>query len=463
MKFKKMWTRRQFIENTGKAITTAIAFPAIIPSSVLGKSGTVSPSNRITMGCIGLGGQGTHNMRAFLQHPDVQIVALCDVDAGTDSYDRELRFAWGFSAGLEPAMRQAARFYEKKNRTASKNTIQGYGDFRELLAREDIDAVSVCTPDHWHGIISVAAVKAGKDIYCEKPLTNSIPEGRAVCDAVKRYGRILQTGSHERSNDSVRFACELVRNGRIGKLQTIRVNMPNNDPHHNHLLQNLGPKPVGSVPEGLDYDMWLGHAPWRPYIKERCHFWWRFFLDYGGGEMTDRGAHIIDLCQLANDTDESGPVRIEGRGEAPRTGVYNTFLDYQFECVYENGVKIIGSSQGERGLKLEGTEGWIFIHIHGGRLEAAPDSLLQEFIDTNEIHLGRSPGHHRNFLDSIKTRRQPVAHAEIGHRTATVCHLVNLAMITENEIVWDPQKEKIMNEPDFNRFLHPPMRSPWRL
>ena len=415
------------------------------------------------MGCIGLGGQGTHNMRAFLQHPDIQVVALCDVDVGTDSYDGAYSYSWGAYAGLEPARNKAIQFYTEKNRNGSYASIRCYRDFRELLERDDIDAVTVCTPDHWHGLISIAAAKAGKDIYCEKPLTNSIPEGRAVCNAVRHHGKILQTGSHERSNDSVRFACELVRNGRIGKLHTVHVNMPNNDPHHQHLMKNMGPKSSTPSPKGLDYDMWLGHTPWRPYIKERCHFWWRFFLDYGGGEMTDRGAHIIDLCQLANDTDDSGPIRLIGRGQASKTGVYNTFFDYAFECVYENGVRLIGSSKGERGLKLEGTDGWIFIHIHGGRLEAEPASLLQEFIDPNEIHLGRSPGHHRNFLNSVKTRRQPVAHAEIGHRTASICHLLNLAMLTGKEIIWDPQKEKITNEPDLNRMLMPPMRSPWHI
>ncbi len=450
--------RRKFLALASKA-PAVIALPWILPSGILGTKGAVPPSDRIVMGCIGLGGQGIHNMRAFIQQPEVEMVALCDVDSGTPTYGLSNTDTYGLST----ARQKAVETYRDKNRDMDPGSISLYRDYRELLAREDIDAVTVCTPDHWHGLISIAAAGAGKDIYCEKPLVNNIFEGRALCSEVAKNGRILQTGSHERSNDSVRFACELARNGRIGKLEKILVNMPNNDSHHKPLLENLNPQWQGSVPGGLDYDFWLGPASWRPYSPYLCHFWWRFNLDFGGGEMTDRGAHILDLAQLASDADSTGPVLLKAKGERPQAGLYNTFMEYAFEYEYGNGIRVIGTSEGERGLKLVGSEGWIFIHIHGGRLEAEPESLLREKIRPNEIQLGRSPGHHRNFLDSVKSRLQPVAHCEIGHRTATLCHLLNLAMLTDKEIKWDPEKETILNEPELNQMLRPVMRSPWHL
>lgn len=451
----KRINRREFLKNSAALTTAALGFPYIVRSSVFGADGSTAPSNRIVMGCIGMGGQGTYNMKAFLNNPDVQVVAVCDVNRGNASYDM-LYQAPGSTAGREPARAIVNNKYGNRDCAV-------YNDFRELLCRDDIDAVSVCTPDHWHGLISIAAAKSNKDIYCEKPLVNTIAEGRALCEAVKRHERVLQTGSHERSNDSVRFACELVRNGRIGKLHTIRVNMPNSDSHHLEILKSNYPQPTMPVPDGFDYDMWLGHTPWVEYTQRRCHFWWRFILDYGGGEMTDRGAHIIDIGQLGNNTDDTSPIEISGSGKAPDKGIYDTFMEYNFECRYANGVRLIGGSSGNRGLKFEGTDGWIFIHIHGGRLEAEPESLLKEFISPEEIHLGRSPEHHRNFLDCVKTRCQPVAPAEVGHRTATICHLVNIAMLTGSKLKWDPDTEQIVNNADANRMLARPMRSPWHL
>jgi hypothetical protein len=218
------------------------------------------------------------------------------------------------------------------------------------------------------------------------------------------------------------------------------------------------------VPKELDYDFWLGPAPLRPYTKFRSHFYWRFILDYGGGEMTDRGAHIIDLGQLGNDTDDTGPIELSASGEAPTNGIFDVFFKYNFQCTYANGVKMIGSSDIPRGLKFEGTDGWIFIHIHGGRLEASRQSLLEEPIGPNEVHLGRSPSHHRDFLDAVQTRRfETMATAEIGHRTATICHLLNIAMLTGKKLKWDPIKEQITNDNVANKMLARPMRSPWHV
>jgi predicted dehydrogenase len=454
MKVKAM-DRRQFIKRVGGVSAAAVGFPYIVRSSALGADGTVMPSERVTMGCIGVGGQGTHNMNAFMQFSDVQIVAVCDVERGSNLYRGE-------TFGRNQAKEKVDAYYAQKGGGAISG-CEAFEDFRELLDRREIDAVTVCTPDHWHGVIGVLAARAGKDVYCENPLANTVLDGREICEAVKRYGRILQTGSHERSNDSVRYACELVRNGRIGKLQTVRVNMPCDEPHHQQVRDMAGPHPDMTVPRGFNYDMWLGPADDAPYTEKRCHFWWRFILEYGGGEMTDRGAHIIDLAQFGNGTDDTGPIEVTAKGKRLPRGLFNVFMEYEFELKYANGVRVVGASQGTRGLKFEGDKGWIFIHIHGGELEAEPASLLKEVIRPGEIRLGRSAGHHRDFLDAVKARTEPVAPAEVGHRTSSICHLINIAMLTEQTLTWDPTMERITNNAEADRMLSRPFRSPWHI
>ena len=428
------FSRRDFIKRTGVAALGAAAFPYIIPSSALGADGAVAPSNRIVMGAIGTGGQGSGNMRAFMGFPNVQMVAVCDVDRGR----------------REAAKKTVDEKYGNTGCTA-------HNDFRELLARDDIDAVCIGTPDFWHGLVCIAAAKAGKDMYCEKPLVNTIAEGRAVCNAVKRYGRVLQTGSQERSGNNARYTAELVRNGRIGKLHTIRVNLPWDD-------RDLSARPIPMpVPEGFDYDMWLGPTPWYPYTELRCHFWFRYILEYSGGEVTDRGAHVIDLGQLGNGTDDTGPIEVSGKGDFLRDGLFDIAVKYQFDYTYANGVKMICTSDPPRGIKFEGDKGWIFIHIHGGALEANPPSLLKEIIGPNEIHVGRSPGHHADFLRNVQSRGLPVAHAEVGHRTATMCHLANIAMLTGRTLKWDPVAERITNDEEADKMTSRPMRGEWKL
>jgi len=431
---KRSITRRDFLTKTGAVAAGAVAFPYIIPSSALGKDGAVAPSNRIVMGAIGTGGQGTGNMKQFAQNPGSQMVAVCDVD----------------KAHRDQAKKWVDERYGDQGCAA-------YNDFRELLARDDIDAVCIGTPDFWHGLICIAAAKSGKDMYCEKPLVNTIAEGRWVREAVNRYGRVLQTGSHERSRHNARFACELVRNQRIGKLQTIEVNLPWDG---RDLSSPPTPMPV---PEGFDYDMWLGPTPWVPYTEKRCHFWFRYILEYSGGEVTDRGAHVIDIGQLGNGTDDTGPIEVVGSGDFVRDGLYDCATRYQFDFTYANGVKMICTSKEPRGLKFIGDAGWVFVHIHGGDLEADPPSLLQDVIGPNEIHLGRSPGHHEDFLNAVRKRGKPFAHAEVGIRTATMCHLANIAMLTGRKIQWDPVRECIVNDDEANKMCERPMRAPWRL
>jgi len=455
---KNVISRRQFVKRVGGGVIAGFGIPYIVSSSALGLDGAVAPSERIVFGCIGVGGQGVVNMNAFMHMDDVQIAAVCDVDKEYSVRGGDRPY------GREPAKRQVEHYYANLSATGEYKGCAAYNDFRELLARGDIDAVTVCTPDHWHGVISAAAARAGKDIYCEKPLVNTISEGRAVCEEVLRTGRVLQTGSHERSNNSVRFACELVRNGRIGKVHTITVNMPNSDTHHLRIMSTNQPEATMPVPEGLDYDMWLGPTPKVEYSERRCHFYWRFILEYGGGEMTDRGAHIIDLAQFINNTDDTGPVELWGKGAiAPGGGMFDAFMQYDFEGRYANGVRLVGVSKGPRGLKIEGSDGWIFINIHGGRLEASSESLLREEIRPGEIHTGRTISHHHNFIDAVKARRLPFASAEIGHRTATICHLFNIAMLTGRKLVWDPVREQITNDAEANRLVSKPMRGAWKI
>ncbi len=435
----KNFSRRDFIKVTASHLLAA-GFPTIIPATARGGDGKAAPSDRIVMGWIGTGGQGTSLLKRFIEQPDVQVIAVADLDAN-----------------------HRATAATVVNAKYGNKDCASYKDFRELLARRELDAVTVATPDHWHALVSIAAAKANKDIYCEKPLANSVAESRAICEAVNKHKRILQTGSHERSTPTVRQACELVRNGLIGKVQTVRVNLPCSDKHHD-TIRTMTTLPVPQeVPPELDYDFWLGHTPKLPYYKERTHFWWRFILSYGGGEMTDRGAHVIDLAQLGLGTDDTGPVEFDAAGSDNRHGLYDAFMAYKFVNTYDNGVKLIGSTEGPRGLKFEGTDGWIFIHIHGGKLEASDPALLMTKAETLKIQLGRSPGHYRNFLDAVRTRKLPVAHAEIGHRTATICHLNNLAMKLGRKLKWDPKTEKVINDAEANSRLAPKMRGPWSL
>jgi len=417
-------SRRSFLRASAVTAGAAFAAPAIVPASVLGAN---PPSERITIGCIGVGNMGTSDLKAFKNNAGAQVVAVCEVDT------QRLQ-----------AARQLAGVDEKSC----------YGDFRELLARTDIDAVTVVTPDHWHVPICIAAVRAGKDVYCEKPLTLTILEGRQLAEEVKRYGRILQTGSQQRSADEFRKACELVRNGYIGEVQTVIAGLPGNN---RTCEPTWEPQPV---PEGFDYDSWLGPAEWVPYHVQRCHYEFRFLLDYSGGQVTNWGAHHLDIAQWGLDMDDSGPVEIVGRGEFPTTGLFTTATKVDFECTYANGVKLLCRTGGS-GTRFEGTKGWV--HVNRGSLKAEPASLLTQTIGANEIHLYESGNHHRDFLDCIRSRQQPICNAEIGHRSSTVCHLGNIAMLLKRPLKWDPAKEEFIGDDAANRTRWRPARAPWSI
>lgn len=421
----KRVSRREFLKGSAAVAGTAFAWPTIVPSSVFGAG---APSERITMGCIGVGNQGGGNMKGFIgKKGDCQVVAVCDVDADHREKAREI-------AGLDAK--------------------SSYNDFRDLLARDDIDAVSIAAPDHWHVPVSIAAVRAGKDVFCEKPLTLTIAEGRVLADEVKRYGRVFQTGSQQRSSSEFRKACELVVNGRIGKLHTMTVQIPGNN---RKCEPTWTPEPV---PAGFDYDMWLGPAPWEPYHKQRCHYEFRFLLDYSGGQMTNWGAHYLDIAQWGNQADNTGPVEIKGKGEFPATGLFTTATKADIEYTYANGVKLVLTTGGGS-TRFEGSEGWIF--VTRGKLDAEPKSLVTSTIAPDEIRLYSSNDHKQDFLDCIKTRKDPICNAEVGHRSSTVCHLGNIAMLLDRPLKWDPQKEQFIGDDEANRMRQRPARAPWCL
>jgi predicted dehydrogenase len=450
--------RRKFLKKTTSTALMTAGFPYIVPAAALGKDSNVSPSNRITMGSIGVGGMGTNNMRAFLNQADVQVVAVCDVVKASNEYGHWYKNGWkGPWFGRQSAQKIVNDYYSQKKQSAGYKGCDAYVDFREVIARDDIDAVCITTPDHWHAIPVIMAAKAGKHIYCEKPLSLTIAEGRAMAEAVRRYGVIFQTGTQRRSSQQYRFVCELIRNGRIGRLKkAVTIIGPNNKVGPE---KNWQPAPV---PEWLDYNMWLGPAPWAPYHKDRCLYTFRFGLDYSGGQTTNTGAHSIDVVQWANGTDNTGPVEVEDLGgEFPTDGLFTTATKVHFRARYENGLELICKTQSGFSIRLEGTEGWI--EVKGDKPAYYPESLNTSVIGPNEIHLYQSNDHHRNFIDCVKAHRQTAAPAETGHRSVTICHLGNIAMALKRKLQWNPDTERFISSEEANQMLSRPMRSPWRL
>ena len=422
-------SRRTFVR-TSAALAT---MPYFVPASVLGAGGAVSPSEKITVGCIGVGGHGTGvNLRSYLGQPDAKVLAVCDVDGNN----------------LKRAEKMVNDKYGNTNCATTK-------DFREILARRDIDAVMISTPDHWHVLMSVMAAKAGKDVQCEKP-TLTIDEGKKLVKAIRRYGRVFQTSTEDRSVAVYHRMAELVRNGRIGKLKKIEVILPKQP-------GKPGDPTPQPVPKELDWDMWLGPAPYAPYTKDRVHFHFRWIWDYSGGIICDWGTHLFDTAQWANDTERSGPVEIEGTGTYWQGGLYNTVKEYDVTYRYANGV-VMTCKPGNPSIKFIGVEGWVGNRGWRAKLEASSKEILDSVIEPDEIHLYTNPaGEHRDFLDCVKTRKAPYFPVDIGHRVSTVCHLGNIAIKMGRKLKWDPDKEVFPNDNEANRMLSRPMRSPWRL
>lgn len=429
-------TRRSFIKRVAGAAATVTVLPNVITSKALGADGAVPASDRVGIGFIGMGKQMGGHVGAMLGRPMCQVLAVCDVE----------------SRRLEKFKTRVDEFYAQRSGKGSYTGCAAYRDYRELLARPDIDAVVIATPEHWHALNVVDAARAGKDIYCEKPLSHTIHEARAMVRAVRRYGRVFQTGSQQRSDREFRVACELVRNGRIGKVHTVHV--------------NVGGPPVDCylagepIPEGLDWNFWLGPAPWRPYhsdIAPPMEFqgWpnWRSYRDYAGGMMTDWGAHHFDIAQWGLGMDDTGPVEIHPPGAEYERLTY----------VYANGIAMQhgGGSGGKAGVEFIGELGRVM--VNRGYLETDPAHLVDEPLGPNEIHLYESRGHHDDWLDCIRSRRKPICDVEIGARTITVCHLGNIAYQLKRPLKWDPANECFLGDEEANRMLAKSMRSPWTL
>lgn len=434
-------SRRSFI----KTSATALSVPYILPSSVFGRGGRPAPSDRLTMGLIGLGSMGMRHVKGFLQEDDCQIIGVCDVD----------------TSRLNAGVREVNRHYGNKD-------CKLYNDFRDMICRDEIDTLCISVPDHWHSIPAIEGIRVGKDIYGEKPLALTISEGKAMVEAVHRYNCVWQTGSWQRSTAHFRFGCELVRNRRIGKLLKVEVGIGGgfNPGGGKPTVNQIEPQPMMPVPEGFDYKMWLGPAPWAPYTEKRCHWNFRWNLDYSGGQVTDWGAHHIDIAHWGMDCDETGPVKVFGIGIFPKDGLWNAAVDYDFQCIYDNGLTLYVGSNNHypQGVRFIGDEGWV--HITRGGLDANPKRLLKEKIGPDEVHLAmpsgdHRQGHRRDFLDCVKTRSKTIAPVEVGHRSATVTHLGNIALLLGREIRWDPKGEQMINDSEASRMLSRTMSCPW--
>ncbi len=446
----KQRQRRLLLQGLGAA---ALGFPAIVPSTVFGKN---APSNRINIGVIGAGRIArVHDMPETWKYDHAQVLAVCDVD----------------SKRVEAGKALINETYSKKLGRTWDGAV-GYGDYRHLLASKDIDAVIIATPDHQHAIPAVHAVRAGKDVYLQKPAALTIAEGRYMADAVKASGRILQIGSQQRSlNPWPQFhrACELVRNGRIGELKHVDIGLPG-DPS--------GPEaPPMPVPPNLDYDAWLGSTPEVYYTEMRVHPQasfdrpgWLRCEQFGAGMITGWGAHHVDTAHWGMDMEHSGPVEIWGSAEFPKSNLWNVHGKFLTHARYANGVTMDISGDFPNGVKFIGTKGWIFVTRDGGvtssdpaagatkGLTASDPKILTSVIGSNEVRLYRSEEQHGNWLDSIRTRKAPVAPAETGHRACSTCLLHHAAMKTGRRLKWDPKAERFIGDDAPNALLSRPQR-----
>jgi predicted dehydrogenase len=434
-------SRRSFLGGVG----AVLAAPYILPATVFGADGTTAPSNRIHIGVVGAGSQAKGLTENAIQHNNVRIMAVCDVD---------------------------------KNRLAeAKGLVDAYygdqacgthSDFRELLAREDIDAVIVATPDHWHALVCVEAARRGKDIYCEKPLTWSLGEGRAVVKAVQENKRVFQVGSMQRSGKDFKAACELVRNGYLGRIKHILVSLPNGG-------QALWADEFPAPPPELDWEFYVGPAEWAPYHPKRCHWDWRWWLGFGGGQMMDWIGHHGDIAHMAMDWDNTGPEEVEGVLWQPtkaRNNLYNAPEHYQFNCKYRGGVTMTVANAatmpdafkacGELGTMFFGEKDkWIYVDRSG--IKASDDKILKTKLKKNDFRFRVERNHMTDFLNCIVSREECIAPVNAGHRSASIGHLGKIACTLNGRFAWDPEKEVIKDNPALNGILKRNYRGDWSL
>jgi predicted dehydrogenase len=444
--------RRDFIKSTA----AAAAAPMIVPSSVFGAS---APSNTINIGQIGCGriARG-HDLPETMKYDSAQVIAVSDLDSKRTQDGKKFVETW---------------YAKHKNKKI--DNVKMYSDYKELIADKDIDAVIISTPDHWHAQPAMEAALAGKDIYLQKPASLTIKEGRAMSDVVHRTGRILQIGSQQRSMPQFRIACELVRNGRIGKVHTIKIGLPG-DP--------AGPEePEMPIPPNLNYDMWLGSTPYVYYTEKRVHPQadysrpgWLRCEQFGAGMITGWGAHHLDTANWGMGTEYTGPIEVEATAEFPESGLWDVHGPFFVEAKFANGAIMQISGEFPNGVRFEGDDGWIFVtrgnysvtasdpdqkSANTKALDASDPKILQSDIGLNDIHLHVSEEQHGDWLNSIKTRKPPVSPVEVGHRACTNCLISHIAMKLPRKLYWDPQDERFVNDDEANAMLARPQRYPY--
>jgi myo-inositol 2-dehydrogenase/D-chiro-inositol 1-dehydrogenase len=450
--------RRKFIRNSITATAGAIILPTIVPSTIFGKN---APGNKINIGQIGFGRIAmTHDLAETLKYDAARIVAVADPDSDRAAKGKQF---------IETS-------YTKKTGSARYIDVKVYDDYRRMLQDTDIDAVIISTPDHWHSQPAIEAALAGKDIYLQKPTSLTIKEGRLLSDVVKRKKVILQVGTQQRSMPQFRIAAELVRNGRIGKLETVKIGLPG-DPS--------GPEAHEMpIPKNLNYDMWLGSTPWIYYTEMRVHPQnsltdrpgWLRCEQFGAGMITGWGQHHFDSAAWGMDTELTGPVSVEAVAQFPKSGLWDVHGDFMAKAEYGNGITMLTSGGYPNGVRYEGTEGWIFVTRgdytaspsdpvtkanSSKALDASDPKILTSIINENETHLYVSEEQHGNWLDCIKSRKEPVSPAEIGHRACSVCLVTHIAMKLGRKLAWDPDKELFVNDNEANSMLSRTQRAPY--
>ncbi|GAA3572156.1 Gfo/Idh/MocA family oxidoreductase [Snuella lapsa] len=449
--------RRKFINQTALGTVAMVGFPSIVPAHVLGKN---APSNKINIGQIGCGRIARdHDIHDTIRFDDARFVAVCDVD----------------SKRAVDAKNLVDGFYKEKTGKTNYMDTKVYGDYREMLLNKDIDAVVISTPDHWHSQPAMEAALAGKDIYLQKPTSLTVREGQQLREAVKKSGAILQVGTQQRAMPQFRIAAELVRNGRIGKLHTVKIGLPG-DP--------AGPEaPEMPIPSNLNFDMWLGSTPEVPYTEIGVHPQngysrpgWLRQRNYGAGMITGWGQHHYDSAAWGMNTELTGPVSVEALAEFPKSGLWNVHGDFFVKHEYENGITVYTSGGYTNGIKYIGDDGWIFVsrgaytasasdpvdkEKSAKALNASDPKILESVIGENEIHLEKIDDQHGNWLECIKTRKQPISPIEKGHKACAICLISDIAMQFDRKLEWDPDKEVFINDDEANAMLRREQRKPY--
>ena len=449
--------RRNFVQKIALGAVGTFGFPTIVPANVLG--GKDAPSNKINIAQIGCGRIArTHDLPGTWKHEKARIMAVCDLDRHRTEETKQL----------------VEEYYTKKTGQSNYIDVKMYDDYREMLLNKDIDAVMISTPDFWHAQPAMEAALAGKDIYLQKPTSLTIHEGRQLANVIKKTGRILQVGTQQRSTSQFRIAAELVRNGRIGKLHTVKIGLPG-DP-------SGPPAPAMPVPKGFNFDMWLGSTPEMAYTEIGVHPQkgydrpgWLRMEQFGAGMITGWGQHHYDSAAWGMDTEYTGPISVEAVAEFPKSGLWNVHGDFMSKAEYANGITMYTSGGYQNGIRYEGSEGWIFVSrgdyaatpsdptakVRSKALDASDPKILQSVIGENEIHLYNSPDQHGNWLECIESRKEPISPIEIGHRACTVCLITHVAMKIPRKLQWDPKKEQFLNDAEANTWLRRAQRAPY--